>query len=108
MTIKILTIPHEEQRYDTLGDWQFIGDELIIFISNTGDWKRDACTALHELVEALMCKSDGVSQEQVDAWDMKHPELPEPGNSITAPYFVQHIMAKTFEQLLTSALRVRE
>ena len=38
MNIAIQTIPHDEQRYDTVGNWFWEGDDLIIYVSDTGNW----------------------------------------------------------------------
>jgi len=72
MKIVIETIPHNDHRYDTVGDWYYDKDEVLqIRVSNLYDWRKEALIAVHELVEALMCKSSGVSQWQVDSFDKK-------------------------------------
>ncbi len=62
--------------------------------------------AVHELVEVLTCKNDGVSQEVVDKFDKefeanRHPDNEdEPGDEPTAPYVKQHCLATGVERIL--------
>lgn len=109
MKIIIETIPHKDQRYPTVGDWQFLGDELLIRVSEMGDWKKEALVGIHELVEALLCKSRGITQEEVDKFDMAYKGADmDPGNDPYAPYNEQHFIASTFEESLQEDLSVDE
>ena len=109
MKITIETIPHSEQRYPTVGDWQFLGDDLLIRVSNMEDWKKEALVGIHELVEALLCKSRGITQEEVDKFDMAYTgEDMDPGNNYSSPYFPQHHMACLVEKLFQELLAVDE
>ena len=109
MKIIIETIPHKDQRYPTVGDWQFLGDELLIRVSEMGDWKKEALVGIHELVEALLCKSRGITQEEVDKFDMAYKgEDMDPGNDPHAPYNEQHFIASAFEESLQEDLSVDE
>lgn len=119
MRIIIETVDHKDQRYDTVGDWQVdpmlpVTDrvdtpatDLLIRVSRMADWRSEALVAVHELVEALLCKQSGVTQEMVDAWDMNwNPALPEPardgepGDDLRAPYHRQHQIAEVIERAL--------
>lgn len=112
MRIIIETIKHEAQRYPTVGDWYFNADqsELTIKVSELGDWRKEACIAVHELFEVLLCKHQGVSQEEVDKFDMKYEEdrpegnLDEPGDDPNAPYRKQHCLATAVERMLAAEL----
>ena len=109
MKIIIETIPHKDQRYPTVGDWQFLGDELLIRVSEMGDWKKEALVGIHELVEALLCKSRGITQEEVDKFDMAYKGADmDPGGDIHAPYHSQHLIAGDFEAWLQKDLSVDE
>lgn len=108
MKITIETIPHEQHRYTTAGDWFFDekGD-LTIRVSALGDWKKEALLGVHELVEVLACKSDGVTQEQVDKFDFAWTDNEnEPGDSPDAPYNKQHRLAMGVENIMAAALGV--
>jgi len=114
MRITIETIRHEDQRYPTCGDWMFIDDtHLRIRVSDMGDWRKEAAVAIHELVEAVLCRNDGVAEDAVDAFDIAyekdrapHLEMGEPGDSPHAPYHRQHCFATGVERMLIAALGV--
>ena len=51
MKIIIETIPHDHQRYNTVGDWQFSPDgTLHVKVSEMDDWRHEALIAVHEVV----------------------------------------------------------
>lgn len=109
MKIVIETIAHERQRYPTVGDWYYRRDPfsheevLHIRVSTSGDWRTDALVALHELVEVLLCKTAGVTQEAVDAFD-KASVSDEPGDELDAPYRDQHCFAMAVERMVCAAM----
>ena len=96
MKIVIETIPHDQHRYPTVGDWYFklrnpdgtespltdagiipihellASDNYVLYIkvSKLSDWKREFLIVMHELAEVGQCVNDGVSQATVDAFDM--------------------------------------
>lgn len=120
MKILIETIPHDQQRYDTVGDWQWEDitnanppEQLLhIRVSKMSDWRYEMLVGIHEAVEALLCKRSGITEEQVDAFDLsyKHVRQPgnrsEPGDDPHAPYFQQHQYATRIERQLSLALNV--
>jgi len=117
MQVLIRTIPHQTQWYNTVGDWIWSEDGhlLTINVSETGDWRYDMLVALHELVEVVLCKDRGITQESVDYFDRdfeerrKHGEVPEdaePGDAIEAPYYEQHQIASVVERLLATAMKI--
>lgn len=114
MKIIIETIPHEAQRYPTVGDWFFEydppGTEILrIRVSNLSDWRREALIAVHELVEVLICKHRGISQQSVDEFDKAfEARVPdEPGDEPSAPYVNEHCFATGVERLLAAELGVK-
>jgi hypothetical protein len=109
MTIIIETIPHLNQRYSTCGDWFRDKDgTLHIKVSQEVGQKEAMLIALHELVEVLLCEDRGVTQEQVDAFDMQFEKNREPGNedepgdSPFAPYKKEHFFATNIERLMAA------
>jgi hypothetical protein len=104
--INVVTIPHIQQRYNTVGDWQIKGDTLWVYISATGNDSYNHALAVHETIEALLCIINGVSEESVDEFDMSHPDLDEPGESPDAPYNIEHRVATDFEVRSIRASRV--
>jgi len=113
MNVSIQTVDHEDQRYDTVGDWRFADDgSLKITVSQLGDARYNALVAVHELVEALLCQHDGVDQDEVDAFDVafeaarQEGNVDEPGMDPRAPYHFQHRIADGIERLLAVELEV--
>jgi hypothetical protein len=105
MNVTITTIPHSQQRYETVGDWQF--DEfsnLSIKVSGTSDWRMTMAVGVHELVEALLCKDRGISEAEVDEFDMAYKGDGEPGNDPSCPYYDEHQVATIIERLLIREL----
>ena len=106
MKIVIEIVPHMSQRYNTIGDWQWFGETLSIKVSEMGNWKYECLVGLHEAIETILCRDAGVSEEDVDKFDLSHPELHEPGNSLEAPYHKQHLVAIAIEEILAKHLKV--
>ena len=112
MNIKIETILHENHRYTTVGDWYFEGEDIVIKVSKLSDWRREALIAVHELVEVLLCKHEGVTQAQVDKFDNDYEanrsrgDESEPGDASDAPYRKQHCIATGIERMLAAELGV--
>jgi hypothetical protein len=107
MKISVVLIPHVEQRYPTCGDWTYDKEGLKVSVSDCSDPRVDACIAVHEIVEALICKFKGVTQQMVDRFDMEYEEERkmgrvngEPGDDRDAPYYSAHQVATAVERLL--------
>lgn len=113
MNVTIKVIPHKKQRYETCGDWFFDSKKnLQIRVSKLNDWRQEMLIAIHELVEVLMCKQQGITQRQVDTFDIDFEKYrpegddSEPGDDSNCPYRRQHFMATNIEALLCAALDV--
>jgi hypothetical protein len=114
--VMIDIIPHELQRYDTVGDWGYHYDNGTLTVRasklpNDPDNEKALAVACHELFEALLCRSKGITQEQVDKfdknWNEKYSnELGEPGDDGTAPYHREHCFATSAERLLIAAMGI--
>jgi hypothetical protein len=107
MKIVIDTIPHDAQRYDTVGDWVWLDDDrLEIKVSELGDRRQEALVAVHELVEALLCREHGITTEMVDAFDKSYTGDGEPGHAPDCPYRAEHSEATGIEVILSIAMDV--
>lgn len=121
MKITIETIPHEWQRYNTVGDWYLSSTRIKDFdqkgtlnirVSIMSDWRFEALVALHELIEALLCARAGITPKQVDDFDLafeakrKPGDKSEPGDDPLAPYFAQHQAAGQIEREFAGYLGV--
>lgn len=125
MEILISTIAHDEQPYDTCGNWEWMPDAtLTVTISKLPDERYEFLVMLHEFVEAYLCRAAGVSGEAVTRFDVEWLERrkghqagsvealaaisgpEEPGDDPAAPYFKQHRTATLVEQLVAHELGV--
>ena len=114
LNIEIKTIPHDQQRYDTVGDYWIDpqSGKLQIRVSEMGNWKFEALVAHHELTEYLQITHEGISVEEIDKFDMAYEnsrppgDFSEPGNDPRAPYHDAHLVATDLECVLAMRLGV--
>jgi hypothetical protein len=107
MIFEAKSIPHESQRYDTVGDWRIKSGQISILVSSLPDERYEFLVALHELVEAYLCKQGGISEETVTAFDTgPGKELDEPGDDPRAPYHAEHVFASKIERMMADELGV--
>lgn len=111
MEIKIRIIPHFVQRYDTCGDWNFDKKgNLTIYVSETPRTgiRGSYLIAVHELVEALLCRERGITAEVVDRFDLSYDKKAEiePGDHPDSPYRREHNTATGIERILASELGI--
>jgi hypothetical protein len=117
MRVVIETIPLKQAHkcgYETCGDWHFDHEgALKITVTETGNPASDLAVAVHEAVEALHCKMNGISELQVSQHDIqferervtgKHKEEAEPGDDPRAPYRESHQRANHVERAVCHAL----
>ena len=106
------TRPHTRQRYNTVGDWEFQGDDTLVRVALLPDRRYEMLVAVHELIEAELCRHRGISEADVTAWDLayeaqrKEGDVSEPGDDPCCPYREPHIFATKIEQMLAEALGV--
>jgi hypothetical protein len=114
LDIVIKTIPHSQQRYNTVGDY-FVDSatqSLQIRVSDMGNWMYEALVAFHELAEYLIITHQGVPLDEIDLFDITFEasrgaaDFSEPGDCISAPYHQAHMTATALEQKLAFHLGV--
>lgn len=109
----IETKPHEEQRYETCGDWftDQSGDKHIV-VSAMGNPDYEMLVAVHELIEQYLCERRGISQDSVDKFDREFEAArqlgndDEPGDDPSAPYYKEHRFASSVERIIAAELGV--
>lgn len=113
MEIHIKTIPHDEHRYSTVGDYWVGPDGAIeIRVSDMGDTRYELLVALHELIEKALCDARGISNDSIDEFDKAYEAArtedddSEPGDASDAPYRKEHFFATTVERLMCAELGV--
>jgi hypothetical protein len=75
--VSINTVPHDMQRYDTVGDYVFdklgdstgVVDRLRMTVSDMGDWRFGIACGVHELVEAALLVQHRIDEAQVSEFD---------------------------------------
>lgn len=114
MIIDIKVIPHNQQRYETVGDWYFNSDNnrLTIRVSAMRNKKYEFLIALHEQIEAMLCIERGICEKEITLFDMtfeanrKDNNTDEPGDDPKAPYKKEHFFATSLERLMAAELGV--
>lgn len=114
MDICIKVIPNDKMRPEVDGaDWYFDDKgNLQVRVAPMSDWRYEALLAVHEAVEAIMCKHNGVTVAAVDKFDrdyeLAHPDQPDlnAGDDPLAPYSREHCLATAIERILCAELGV--
>lgn len=109
--VEVYEIDHAQQLYDTVGNWKWLDKDkfLNVAVSKTGDWRYFILIAVHEIVEAALCRHAGIKEEAVTAFDVLFEQQKgegEPGDDPGAPYRRQHLLATGIEQILAAELGV--
>ena len=101
--LNVNVIPQSKQRYPTVGDWIFNGlGDLNMKISDMGNPKYELMVAIHEMIEAYLCRERGISEESVTAFDTSEYglKLEDPGADPKAPYHKENMFALEIEKML--------
>jgi hypothetical protein len=114
MTIVIQSTRQSKIRSFQSGDWwSHDHDEFTIHVLETMSPESQLAVAIHELVEAYLCRKHGVTDEMVCAFDDKyeaereqgkHKDNDEPGDDPAAPYRQEHMMATHVERAVCHAI----
>lgn len=114
MNITLKSIPHDQQRYETAGDWKINPDGSIeINVSDMGNEDYNFLVALHELVEVWLCQKRGIKDEDVTKFDIAFEESRgkndngEPGDEPDAPYQNEHLIATGVEKIVAASIGVK-
>ncbi|HAJ79606.1 MAG TPA: hypothetical protein DCO75_07525 [Fibrobacteres bacterium] len=110
--VNIKTIPHQDQRYDTAGDYiigAISGDGHtraieLIYVSEIGNHDYEFLVAVHELIEWYLTERRGIKETDIMAFDVDHPDLDDPGNDPAAPYHREHMFATEIEKMLCAEM----
>jgi hypothetical protein len=111
--IHMLVIPHEKQRYETVGDYFFDTDDVLqIRTSKLPNNRMELLVLLHEIIEVLLTEYRGIKEQDIYDFDVdfesKRPEgnIDEPGDDSKAPYKKEHCIATSVERMMASLLEV--
>lgn len=113
MEIHIKTIPHNRQRYETVGDYYFDKKGVLqIRISDMNCQIYEQMVALHELSEVMMVLHKGIKMSDIDKFDKafeakrKEGNTDEPGDDPKAPYRNEHLIATAIEKTICGFLNI--
>ena len=115
MKIEIKSIPQNEQRFTTQGDWWEDEDSetLQIRVTEMDNLKYWFTVLVHELVEICFCRILGVTTWQADEFDMTwerelsnglHNLTDEAGEDSRCPYRVGHMAGEKAELIMSLLL----
>jgi hypothetical protein len=112
MNITIKVIPNSEMRQGVDGaDWYFTEQgDLEVRVAPLSDWRYEVLLGLHEAYEAVLCRHDGVTVQQVDEFDQdydkNHAADLNAGDEHNAPYRTQHCLATAAERIMAGHMGI--
>lgn len=114
LKIFIQSIPHNEQRYRTVGDyWDEEGGVQQVRVSEMPDWRWEFLIGVHELIEKALTGHRQIDERQISEFDIEFEkrrdegkEFGEPGDAPGSPYRREHYFATNIERLLAAELGV--
>ena len=93
-------IPQTAQRIPgQVGDYFETEGAVVFRITRFENPAYSFAVLLHELHERFRNLQFDIRDEEVDAFDLKHPELDDPGLDPRAPYHACHMEADALERL---------
>jgi hypothetical protein len=106
--IQITPVDHKAQHYDTAGDYGEDGCGWWLAISKQKDWRFEGLLMIHELVEMMLTKNNGVDWKDIDDFDVtgEGKDHPDPGTLKSAPYHNEHMLATQIEKKVAKMLGV--
>src|SRR3954471_1821185 len=101
LRMHIETIPHQSQRYPTVGDyWEDEHGVEQIRVSEMMDWRYEVLVAVHEIVEMALTRQRKISEESITEFDIEFEKNKEKklvhgeaGDNVNAPYRKEHFFA---------------
>jgi hypothetical protein len=114
LRMNIDTIPHESQRYPTVGDyWLDENGVEQIRVSEMMDWRYEVLVAVHEIIEMALTRQRGIEEEAITEFDIRFEQdkdkglvTGEAGDNSNAPYRKEHFFATNIERLFAGELGV--
>jgi hypothetical protein len=102
MDYSIKTIPHEDEKYDTAGNYWFEDGKTQIRVSNLGNEDYEFLVIVHELIEEHLTRKRGIPESVITEWDINHIDHSDPGSIEGCPYFAEHAFATYIEKHICS------
>ncbi len=108
-SIHYQVIPHNKQRYNTVGDYWEDKEAVNFRVSSLKNAKYEVLVFIHELIEYLLVKVAKISIKDIDNFDINYKDYSfynEPGDNPAAPYHRQHVTATIIERIVSSFIGV--
>ncbi len=110
MKLQCKVIEGSKHRYPTIGDyWMDKKGDMQIRTTKFDDSRYAFLILLHEMIEAMICKSRGIDFKAIDEFDIAFEnasKVGEPGDELDAPYYHQHQFATIVEMMVARELGV--
>ena len=113
--IEAQTIPINDMPYLTVGNYWSDAAGLHFRVAEMDRPEYEQLVHIHEFTEKFLCDHDGVSNDEIDAFDIQfekdreaglHGQDDEPGDDPRAPYHRQHCYATAVERMLCAAMNI--
>ena len=104
MKIVIETVKHEMNRNGQVGDYRYLQDgTLYITVSDLGDDKQNWLVAIHEMIEEMTSKCDGITEQQITDYDEYYEKKRELGlvNQFSEDGFASDCIYKKYHTIAT-------
>ena len=105
--INIKIIPHNEQRYETCGDYYCDENGVTqIRVSEMCDIRHTYLVMIHELAEVMLTDIGNIPESEISKFDIdfenkrQEGNFDEPGDDPEAPYVYQHCIATAIERVM--------
>lgn len=112
MNIHLKVVPPSEMRPEVDGvDWYWdAAGDLQVRVAPMSDWRCEVLLGIHEMVEAILCQHNGVSQADVDRFDQEYDKTHSTdcnaGDDPKAPYVREHCFATAVERMMAAEMDV--
>lgn len=104
--INIWAIPHNEQRYPTVGDYYKNEIDIWEILVSRTNADQEFMIAVHELIEWYLTQKRGISEESITEFDTNAgKDSDDPGSMRSAPYHKEHMFATKIEKMLCKELK---
>lgn len=114
--IVIEFIENSDQKYPTCGDYEYDDEGVLqVRVSKLGNDYMEELIAIHELVEEMLARRNGVTVKEITDFDLAYEEerelhlhslTDEPGFDRRSPYLKFHTYATGVEMGLCSMLDI--
>lgn len=117
MNVRLISTPAENIRAEQAGDWWTYGNNntILVHVIDGLPPESQLAIAIHEVIEAWLCRFHGISDEDVVTFDNHyeaerengdHGPEDEPGDDPCAPYRAEHMAATHVERAVCAALGI--